>query len=92
MVDAGDTVTLEPLKLPGFQVKLPAPVALKVLVLPAQIVAGLAAGTTVGVGFTNKVTNACEVHVPAVPVTVYVVELFGLTVTVDPLKLPGFHV
>jgi len=58
VVDDGETVTLEPVKLPGFHVKLPAPVALNVEVFPAQIAVGLATGTTVGVGFTNKVICA----------------------------------
>jgi hypothetical protein len=59
---------------------------------PEQIVGLAAVAVTVGEGFTVMLTCAVEEQPEVVPVTVYVVELAGETVTGDPLIAPGFHV
>ena len=93
VVDAGDTVTLAPLKRPGFQVYVVAPPVDKVAVLPAQMAVGVAIGLMVGVVLTDTLLTAVTVQPLAfVPVTVYCVVTTGLTVTVPPIIAPGFHV
>lgn len=90
----GDTETGVPIKLPGIQEKV---VPATELVTPSevdspiQIVAGVAKGVNTGFGLTvtNKVAE--PVQPAAVPVTVYVVEEFGVTITGVPFKLPGIH-
>jgi hypothetical protein len=48
--------------------------------------------TTVGFGFTITLTVAVLKHpVGSVPVTVYVVDTDGTSVTEAPLKLPGIQ-
>lgn len=88
----GDTVTVVPVKLPGFQVYVDAPLAVSVVDEPTQIVGVPAVAVTVGVPTTVTVTWLVFVQpFEPVPTTVYVVVDVGETVTVDPLRLPGFH-
>jgi hypothetical protein len=92
VVVVGETVTGDPLSDPGIHVYVVAPLAVMVAELPAQIVAVDVVVVTVGVGFTVIVLVAVPVHpFAAVPVTVYVVVPAGETVTVPPLRLPGFQ-
>lgn len=92
VVVVGDTVTDEPVKLPGIQLYVEAPLALSVVELPAQIVVLEAVVVTVGVGLTVIVRVDVFVQpFAAVPVTVYVVEDVGDTVTDEPVKLPGIQ-
>lgn len=69
----------------GVQVYDVAPPAVRLTVLPAHTVAGDGTTVTVGVGFTVMVTEAVELHVPEVPVIVYVVVTVGLAVTLAPV-------
>jgi vacuolar-type H+-ATPase subunit F/Vma7 len=92
VVVAGDTVTVAPVKLPGFHTYVTPPVAVIEVLEPAQMVALVVVVLMVGKLFTVTVTCAVFEHPPgAVPVTVYVVVVVGDTVTVVPLRLPGFH-
>ena len=80
-----------PLRLPGIQVYVAAPLALKVDEAPTQIVVDDALATTVGNGLTVIVTVEVFVQPLAfVPVTVYVVVAVGVTIG-EPVKLPGIH-
>ena len=90
VVLAGFTIGL-PLKLPGIQLYVVPPVALRVEEAPAQIVAGDALAPIVGKGFTVIVLVA-ELLQPLafVPVTVYVVVAAGVT-TGEPVKFPGIQ-
>ena len=45
-----------------------------------------------GFVFTNNDTVDVFEHEPVKPVTVYMVVAAGLTLTVDPVNAPGFHV
>jgi hypothetical protein len=88
----GETVTLDPDKLPGFQTYVLAPPPVNVVEPPIHIAVLAAAALTVGNGLTVTATVDVPVHPFApVPVTVYVVEVVGETVTLDPDKLPGFQ-
>jgi len=90
--DVGVTVTFEPDKLPGFQTYVLAPPPVNVVEPPIHIAVLAAAALTVGNGLTVTATVDVPVHPFApVPVTVYVVEVVGETVTLDPDKLPGFQ-
>ena len=77
----GDTVTDVPVKLPGIQAYVDAPLPVRVVELPAQIVVFVAVVVTDGAGFT-VITSVC-VPVPdafvAVCVTVYVPAVFHTT-------------
>jgi hypothetical protein len=81
VVVVGDTVTDEPVKLPGIQAYVDAPLPVRVVELPAQIVGFVAVVVTEGAGFT-VITSVC-VPVPdpfvAVCVTVYVPAVFHTT-------------
>lgn len=94
VVDTGDTVTVEPPKLPGFQVYDVAPVPVNVAVAPtpAHIEVGDDIAVIVGLGLTEILTTAELVQVPFDPRTVYVVFTPGDTTTLAPVKLPGFQV
>lgn len=92
VVVAGETDTGDPLRLPGIQLYVAAPLPVRVVVLPAQIVPPEVVVVTVGVGFTVMVRVAVAVQPLLVPVTVYVVVPVGVTVTVVPVRLPGIHV
>jgi hypothetical protein len=66
----------------GVQLKLVAPLAVNVTLLPAQIVELDGEILTVGMVFTVTGTEAVAVHpLAAVPVTVYVVVVAGVAVT-----------
>ena len=67
---SGLTVTEVPDKLPGCHVKVKAPPAVKVAVLPWQIIVGEADAVIVGAGKTVTVTPAIIVQVPLAPITV----------------------
>jgi hypothetical protein len=88
----GLTTTLAPVKLPGFQVYEAAPDAVKVVCAPAQITVGLALAVTVGFGLTVRASVLVLVQLLVVPVTVYIVVEEGDTVTLDPVRFPGFQV
>jgi hypothetical protein len=93
VVVVGVTVTGEPFRFPGFHVYDVAPLPLRSVEPPLQMVVLVADAVTVGVGLTVTVTCPWLVQPFApVPVTVYVVVVVGETVTGFPLKLPGIHV
>lgn len=92
VVVVGETVTGEPLRLPGIQLYVAAPLPVSVVELPAQMVPPEVVVVTVGVGFTVMMRVAVAVQPLLVPVTVYVVVPVGVTVTVVPVRLPGIHV
>jgi hypothetical protein len=88
--ETGTSVTEAPERFPGIQSNVVAPFAVKVTDAPLQTALLEIVAVTDGVGFTVMVDIAIEVQpFAAVPVTVYVVVVFGETVTVVPLKLPG---
>ena len=66
----GDTVTDVPVKLPGIQAYVAAPVAVSVVELPEHIVALEAVVATVGEALTVIRRVAVDEQVPFVPVTV----------------------
>lgn len=66
----GATVTELPLRLPGIQLYVIAPLPVSVALLPAQIVPGVTEDVTVGVVPTVTVIVSVEVHPPVVPLTV----------------------
>jgi hypothetical protein len=93
VVVAGDSVIEVPVKLPGIQVYVDAPLAVRVVKLPLQIVPLDVEAATTGNELTVTVNVAVFVHPgPVEPVTVYVVVAEGLTVTEVPDKFPGIHV
>lgn len=93
VVEAGASVTGDPLSEPGIQPYVDAPLPVSITASPWQIVAFDAEAVTVGKLLTVTVTVAVAEHPgPLSPVTVYVVVDDGLTTTDDPLMLPGIHV
>ena len=70
VVEAGEAVTVPPLKEPGIHVYDVAPLDVKVEVPPGQIAIGFAAAVIVGVAVTETVTVAVFKQVPLFPVTV----------------------
>lgn len=92
MVDDGVTVITLPDNPPGFQVYVPAPVAVKDTLAPAQIEAADAATLTDGAGETETNATACAVQLPRLPVTVNEPESVGVATTVAPVRPPGIHV
>ena len=92
MVAVGDTVTTAPLIEPGFQRYVFAPDAVSVVLPPVQIVLLEAVAVTLGKATTLIVLVAVFVQpFTAVPVTVYVVVLDGVTTTEEPVMEPGIH-
>jgi hypothetical protein len=85
-------VTFEPTKFPGFQVNEAAPDAVNVVELPLQITDGDALAIMVGVAFTFNVNNCVLLQGPVVPITVYVVEIIGLSVITVVFTLLGNQV
>jgi hypothetical protein len=92
VVTVGETVTLTPVRDPGFQVKEIAPEPVSVAEFPAQIAVGELEAVTVGFGFTVNETVRVLVQLPLAPVTVYTVVDAGDTVTLVPDNPPGFQV
>jgi hypothetical protein len=89
VVEDGATLMLLPERLPGIQLYVVAPEAESVAELPEQI-APPPVAVNAGEGFTAMDTKAVSVQPPGfVPITVYVVEVAGVTVTLLPEKLPG---
>ena len=83
---------LAPVNEPGIQLYVEAPVAVIVVLLPEQMIAGFAEVFTTGIAFTVIVLVAVFVHPAAfVAVTVYMVFAVGLTVTGLPLNEPGIQ-
>jgi hypothetical protein len=70
VVLVGVTEMLLPLRLPGIQLYVVAPLADKVEEPPEQSVVCVAEAVTTGVGFTVMVTRLVSVQPPDVPVTV----------------------
>jgi hypothetical protein len=71
VVAVGETLTDEPVKLPGIHTYVAAPVAVSVAEPPTQIAEEEVLAVTVGSGFTVTETVAVEEHPKAfVPVTV----------------------
>ena len=71
VVVVGETVTEDPVKLPGIHVYDVAPLAVSVVLLPTQTEVFDAVVVTVGVGFTVTVNTEVLVQpFAAVPVTV----------------------
>jgi len=93
VVDPGETLTVEPLKKPGIQKYVEAPLAVRVVEFPEHMVGG-ADNVTVGVGFTVTTTVAglAAVQTPFAPVTVYVEVVPGDTLKVEPVEPPGVQV
>lgn len=92
MLEAGVTFTEVPVNEPGIQLYVVAPDAVNVADVPEQTVAVEVVTVTVGVGLTVIVRVAVPVHpLAAVPVTVYVVVVAGVTVTGEPLSDPGIQ-
>jgi hypothetical protein len=89
-VAVGETETVEPVKLPGFQVYTLPPVADKLVVSPAQIWLSDAEAfrTIKGVEITWTVVVAVQ-PLASVPVTVSVVFTDGMPLNVAPVILPG---
>jgi len=94
VVAVGDTVTVAPLKLPGFQVYELPPVPVNEVGEPEQTLVELALAFTGGKGLTVIVRVAVlKQSVPKLtPVTVYVVVTEGDNVRILPLIEPGCHV
>ncbi len=87
--EKGETET-EAFVAPIFQVYDVAPVAVKVEVLPEQIVVEEAVIFTVGVGLTFKLIVFVSEQPEVLPVTVYIVEESGESET-EALVAPVFH-
>jgi hypothetical protein len=95
VVEGGVTVKGVPVIPPGFHKNVVPTISLladKEAVSPVQIAAGMAMGEMIGVGLTFTVTVSVPVQPAAVPVTVKVVVIPGVTETGVPAKLPGFHI
>jgi hypothetical protein len=93
VVAAGLTLTVDPVRAPGFHVYDVAPPPVKVADEPAQIAVGLDTAVTVGFGFTIKLTVVLAVQpTVVVPATVYTVVAVGVTTTDVPEMAPGLHV
>jgi hypothetical protein len=93
VVMVGLTTTLEATVPIGFQVYVVAPVAESVTDPTTQIAVGEAVAFTVGFALTTSATVLVLVQPnPLAPVSVYVVELAGETVTALPVKEPGSQV
>ena len=70
-----------------------APLAVRVALVPAQIEGEEAEGLIVGVGLTtNPTVEVVRQPNALAPVTEYTVVPAGLTVTLCPLRFPGFQV
>lgn len=92
VVDSGLTVTVAPVKLPGIQVYVTAPLAVNVVLLPEHMLADDAEAVIVGFGFTVKLSVRVLTHIPLAPTKVYVVLTVGDTTTVDVVDPPGNQV
>ena len=93
VVAVGDTTTLVPVKLPGFQVYVCAPLAVRLAEPPTQIDGADAERFIVGVGFKSKATVCVDKQPNAdTPVTVYTVVAVGVKIAALPVKALGFHV
>jgi hypothetical protein len=92
VVTVGFTTTLDAIVPPGFHVYDVAPVAERVTDPTIQIAVGDAVALIVGLAFTTKATVRVAVQPkPFAPVIVYVVDVAGDTITVVPVKAPGFQ-
>jgi hypothetical protein len=81
VVVEGDTDTLEPVRLPGFQVYVVAPLAPREAEVPLQMVVLVALTVTFGVAVTVTVVMCVAVQPEEVPVTVYTAVEDGFTLT-----------
>ena len=89
----GDTIEILPVVFCGIQVYDVVPLPVKVAVEPAQTKVGLATAVTVGPGVTVMTTVDDVIHPePLSASTVYVVVVVGVTITLAPVKAPGFQV
>ena len=86
-------VALNPVE--GVQVQVVPPVAVKMVLLPLHIGAGVGA-VIVGRGFTATITVVVFIQIPSVPVIVQVELIVGSAVTDEPVVLlkpvDGVHV
>jgi hypothetical protein len=89
----GHTLTVAPVRFPGIQVYVEAPLALRLVHCPEHIAAGEAATVFTGLALTVTVAVlVAEQPAVVVPVTVYVVEEVGHTLIKLPFRLPGIQV
>ena len=92
VVEEGATFFTLPDPRPPLQLYVSPPPAVRVAEAPAQSDAGLADTDAEGEGFTVMLTDAVfEQELLLVPVTVYVVEDVGATVTELPLPASLLH-
>ena len=93
MFATGDREMLTPFILPGIQVYVRAPPAVKLILLPEQTVGVGGPRAITGKILTIKLTVLVLVQPNALPaVTVYKVVEGGVTITVPPAKAPGDQV
>ena len=90
VVAEGLTFIVLPVRFPGLQVYVLAPLAVKVAEFPLQIVAELTDSTGLGMTVTVAVTGVAE-QLALLPFSVYIVVAAGLTVIMFPLKFPGLQ-
>jgi len=89
VVMGGITVLLAPVPNPWLQAYVLAPEAVNTLDSPSQIMTGTATADTMGKACTVTVTVAVFVQpLAAVPVTLYVVVVAGITVILVPFPNP----
>lgn len=92
VADEGASVTVAPFSDPGIQSYDAAPLPVSVTEFPIQMSVAEAEALTDGSAFTTTATVEVFEHpFISVPVTVYVVDEAGASVTVDPLSDPGIQ-
>lgn len=88
----GVITMLVPVKDPGIQVYVVAPLPVNVAELPEQTAVDVVAIFTVGLGFTINEIVRVFVQIPLVPLTVYVVVVVGVTIILFPVIEAGNQV
>jgi hypothetical protein len=88
----GVTTTVFPIRAPGYQVYVDAPVLVSVAEPPEQTTVGLLTAVIVGFAFTLNNTVCVVIHEPLDPRTVYVVLVIGATDMDAVVAPPGAQV